>query len=208
MKNFQELRDYLKTIPNLNEGGCLISAYSMYLYLRKTKQLPNDFKIYHIARPELQRFMLDKSFNSDTPEKYAVGCDHALIYTNGMVFDSEEERLLDIDIIASVNSIKIDPSGKERHILAHINVAGWNKKFDRSTYVPQIANELGIDLSNIKLKFTPEDYRIAQKIINDENDRITIAVAEYEEKYNKYGDMGIGSLTDKSLDRALAQLFS
>lgn len=209
MKNLQELRDYLKTIPNLNKGGCLISAYAMYLYLQKTNQLPDDIKIIHIATPEMQRYLLDKSYNSDTPEKYAVGCEHALIYTNGIVFDSEEERLLDIDIIATVDSIKIDPRGKEKHILAQINVDGWNKKFDRVTYVPQISKDLGIDLSDIKLEFTAEDNVAAEKIINDENDRISKAVTEFNNKYRKGDDsIGVGSLTTKRIQHALDQLLS
>lgn len=90
MKNLKELREYLNSIPNINEGGCLISAYSMYLYLKKTNQLPSNFKILQIAEPILQRFLLIRQLQSTDPTKFTGGLQHAMCLVDGVIFDSKE----------------------------------------------------------------------------------------------------------------------
>lgn len=186
MKNLKELREYLNSIPNINKGGCLISAYSMYLYLKKTNQLPDGFKIIQIAQDDTQRFFLLRNLQSSDPTKYTAGCDHAMCQVDGIIFDSDESRPIDIDIVAMASSVAVNPETQSAHIIAQINTDRWNNSFNREKHIPEIQRELGIDLSMLKLKFSKEDKREANKIIEDEQERVYNAVSDYREMTGKH----------------------
>lgn len=199
MKNLKELREYLNSIPNINRGGCLISAYSMFLYLKKTNQLPEGFKILQISDNVVQRFLLMRQLESKDPTKYTGGCQHAMCRVGGIIFDSGESRPIDIDPIAFASSVPVDPETQSEYIIAQINTDGWNDEFNREKYVPAIAEELGIDLSNIRLDFDYASKKEAQKIVGDEEERLQNAAREYRKATGK---RIVGS-PENELERAL-----
>ena len=50
LTSFEELREFLDSVPNINRGGCGVSVYAMYCLLEKQKQLKPDTKIIYIHR--------------------------------------------------------------------------------------------------------------------------------------------------------------
>lgn len=206
MKNLKELREYLNSIPNINEGGCLISAYSMYLYLKKTNQLPSNFKILQIAEPILQRFLLIRQLQSTDPTKFTGGLQHAMCLVDGVIFDSKEARPLDIDLLAKTCSIPVDPETQSEYIIAQINTAGWNTSFNREKFVPEIEKELGIDLSFVKLFFTHLDKVRAQNIIESEDNRITSEVINYRKALSHLSATSFKNIDDEKTENALVNI--
>jgi hypothetical protein len=183
MKTLTELRQYLNTIPNINEGGCLISAYSVYLYLKQNNTLSPDFKIIEISPDTLTKYMNTMQYLSSDPESNVFSCGHAVILYNGYIYDSEIDVKMDEFVDAAVFGIWIDPKDHEQWLINQMNNASWNESFDRMQYIPEIEKELGIDLSMVKLYFTEEEQKEAEYRFKATHQRLVDAKKEYERNH-------------------------
>lgn len=172
MKTLTELREFLNNIPHINEGGCLIAAYSIYQYLKQNESLPKDFKIIEIDDVTIMRYMNMMQYLSEDPTSNVTTCGHAVVLYNGMVYDSEREIPLEDCVDVMVSGVWIDPINKEQWLINQMNAASWNYEFDRKKYIPLIAEEFEIDLSMLKLEFTEEEINASEQIVEDNHYRL------------------------------------
>lgn len=180
MKTLTELRQFLNEIPHINEGGCLIAAYSIYQYLKQNNGLSPDFKIIEISPDTLTKYMNTMQSLSEDPASNVTSCGHAVILYNGCIYDSAVDVKLENSVDVMVFGIWIDPKDHEEWLINQMNDASWNESFNRGKYIPEIEKELGIDLSKVKLNFTYEDQQEARKRVEATHKRLVDAKREFD----------------------------
>lgn len=135
---------YLKTIPTIDNGGCLIAAYAIYLVLKKRNALPSSFRIVSFARD----YLADKySINS----RFITGQSNTLAVTSHYGFT--------LDGVTYRDSKGVIPNDKYKYILVipfemteeycvqSLLLPDWNSIFNRDKYVPLIELKLGIEFN-------------------------------------------------------------
>lgn len=133
-KTFKKLRD----IPNINCGGCLISAYSVYT------KLINDPKIRIVQlSPHADDDNLENNRNFINGQaKYAYSGYHF-----GISFDFGKTVYDSNGLYTSYVDCYIIPRHKTYEFCKKALFQGnWNRAFDRQTYVPQIFKKLKINI--------------------------------------------------------------
>ena len=143
MKTFGQVRNYLDSIPDINFGGCGIAALAMYRWLKANGELTPETKFvyYHSSKYHLDR----NRAASNGDYKKAMSCNHVALYHEGRKWDSEGIVIRKEDLM-----LLIDDEETVIHSLNN-NISEWNWSFDRDM-VPDIAENLGIDLSDVKLR--------------------------------------------------------
>ena len=144
MKTFNDVRDYLSSIPKINYGGCGFAALAMYRWLQKYNKEENielvflysswcDEETYH----QNNKFIFNKSRTIDS-------CSHAAIKFNDSIIDCNNIRNY-ADIYDG--SYKYIHHISEHFIKKSLRCRSkWNPSFDRK-YVKQIEKDLNISLS-------------------------------------------------------------
>lgn len=169
-KLFKYLYTAIQTLSNIdtiNRGGCLVSAYSIYLYLKDNKVLPKDFSIVALSHYEEELDLyIDFIQNNVSPNIVS----HYVVYFEGKYYDSTGEY----DI--STYEYKYFISNKiEETCLYLLNECGtWNRSFDRSnnTYIEK---SLGINLEKVNNEqidfnsFASRDKSTNKEILNSYN---------------------------------------
>ena len=153
MKDLKEIRQYLDSIPDINRGGCLVAAFSIYLYLKKNGGLTKDFRIIEIDEDMVSRYQNALQYLKDDYHQHVESCGHAVIFMNGKVYDSTIDKDISDMPNALIYGVFIDPVNNEQKIIDQINNASWNESFDRKRWIPEIAEYFDIDLSMMKLSF-------------------------------------------------------
>lgn len=141
METLKEVREYLNDVEDINWGGCAIAMLAMYRWLKKNNQLKPDtcFIFLHDNTDRYERNKESLSNIGQTP----TACTHACLYHDGKYIDSKSN----IDIRNYRFMLKID---SEEFIVESINNrSAWNDTFERDKYVPDIAEDLEIDLSDL-----------------------------------------------------------
>lgn len=140
-KSLEEVMDYLSNIPDINAGGCGISALAMYRWLKKHNLLNNTKFVYlHFSMSEYEdnRLAMVNGTKLFAPP-------HCVLEHNGILIDSDGE----VDTYEfGEHHLTIDD---ERVIVDSINSDDWNPSFDREKWVPKIEKRLGINLSDVEL---------------------------------------------------------
>ena len=140
---FKRLQKILGKIPNINAGGCGVSAYAMYLYLKKHGCL-NDFQVIlldeYFTKDEHKQnlaFVEGKSSKSNGAAHIAVTFDggKTIQDAKGVVDDTFEYTLL-------------VPSHKTEAYFNALFTAKvrWNSAFNMHESIPVIEKKLGIKL--------------------------------------------------------------
>lgn len=137
-KTFEQVRNYLSTVPSINYGGCGISALSMILWLRQNENY--DAKIT-FCYCDLYSYNRNKSHIRNKDSELNVPSHVAIIY-KGKRYDSKGQlpkstgwhrfeyfHRVSFDVLIDV----ID------------EIDDWNDSFDRK-YVKQIEQKLGVSL--------------------------------------------------------------
>jgi hypothetical protein len=138
---FQAVQNFLNEIPNINRGGCGLSAYAMYLWLRKNSMLTEDIQIvflhYGYSKSD---FHTNQSFYLQGVGK-PVAPEHVVINRNGKYIDSNG-----VYTRANGYSFKLSVSLEkaEDFLVNSLNDDDWNSSFERPCVVPMIEKELGI----------------------------------------------------------------
>lgn len=142
----------IKDVKNKNCGGCLLFAYSFYLWLKAKNFNTDSFKIGQIGSD----YAINNNLNwIDGHFVYASSSYHFIFHYNGQWYDSEGAFCIE--------DIKNPPYSSLSFCILDLNeddliddfccealqFGYWNSKFDRQKYKPIIEDALGIDLSQI-----------------------------------------------------------
>ncbi len=146
-KTFEEVRQFLATIPAIHLGGCGISAYAMYKWLLKNEELSKVQKMkFMLCYDYLEKDVYENNLKNLYMKKIheISGCCHV-----GLYYDYEF-----IDCEKNINRKRYDyiqfiESDDDWFLLAAINNKNtWNPTFNRE-HIAQIEEALEIDLQEI-----------------------------------------------------------
>lgn len=149
---FADVQAFLNSFTFINCGGCGISALAMYRWLKKHNQLPESVRFCFLDNDEdlyqnNQRYFQNKDVELLVSSHVVLVLDGIAIDSNG-VFDAIRLRRYPYKTVA------------DEQFLIHMlnNVGNWNKAFDRKEIAPKIAETLGVDFSDIKMKVPFWDF--------------------------------------------------
>ncbi len=142
IKSLRQAQKFLKDIPNIHEGGCGISALSLYRWLKKNGD-KNDIKFVFLYRDDDEEEYLNNSGVLKNKKGEPVAPCHCCILHKKKFIDSEGE--VDIEDYEWVQQIKEEDFLKR----ALDNVGTWNSTFDRGE-IKKIEEGLGIGLEDIR----------------------------------------------------------
>jgi hypothetical protein len=137
-KEFKKALKYLNGIPDINRGGCGISALALYDIAKANGKKPKIVYLYS--------WMDDDSYQMN--ERYKKGksgeassCAHVLVKVGKKYYDSTGSiKAKEIETYS-----KVDEGIKRNHLIASIkNVNEWNPCFKRKKWLPKIKKELSI----------------------------------------------------------------
>jgi hypothetical protein len=122
---------YLNSIPNINSGGCGIAALAIIRWLKKNKKksakavyLDDDWYPALDRAPGHVSVRLGQDYLDATGHN---GFGHPRIWEYNREYN-------------------------ERHLVQAVNNIGtWNDSFERAYWTPIIADELGVDLSDVEI---------------------------------------------------------
>jgi hypothetical protein len=138
---FEKVQDFLNEIPNINSGGCGISAYAMYLWLCKRNMLTEDTQIVFLHhRYSENDFERNQEFYTQRRGK-PVAPEHVVLYRNGSYIDSSGVYKKANDFYFKL-AVSLEKA--EDFLVNSLNDNNWNSWFDRPSVVPMIEKELGI----------------------------------------------------------------
>lgn len=152
MREDTEVLKYLRSINNIHNGGCLVSAYAYYLWLKNNNLLTQNFQI-----AVLENFD-DEGFGN----KHWISANHAFIngkrknatasHHFGWTFDNGK-KVLDASLENQHYDYQllVPHEATEKFCLSALNYGSWNWAFERKFWIPEISAKLGINLSNIFL---------------------------------------------------------
>ena len=135
---------YLGRIPNINHGGCLVSAFSFYLnekkenrheHLRIVSINSNDNRYEQNNR----KYIEGKRRRADSSGHFGWTYDGVKVFdTDGLV-----RRKCKTEV-----RIVIPPEITEKFCRSALNHGGWNPLFNRK-HIPKIEKHLGIELKKV-----------------------------------------------------------
>jgi hypothetical protein len=144
-KNLESILEILNAVPDINRGGCGISALTIYRWCKKNGVSVSDHPFVVLCEDEWE-----VSHNNAACENGKVNeitIPHVVIEIGGELHDSEG---IDGGLILS-NPYRQDYQLNEAELLSIINMDAWNSMFNRERWKDYIAEELDIDLSDIEL---------------------------------------------------------
>lgn len=142
MKTLEQVLEFLDNIPNINSGGCGISALAVYKWLKKNDALSEDFAIVYLHRWDTYDRDTNRSFLKGENDN-ATACSHAIFRYNGVYYDSEGKNE---SSVRDDNSVIIPAEHVERFMKASLKDGNWNTSFNRAKGVKVIESNLGIEL--------------------------------------------------------------
>lgn len=131
---------YLSSIENINSGGCLIAAYSVFL-----NELRNGNKNVRIHAIDIQYALNENLEFINNERKYPVSNRHYVwtYYQKGRFWDSR--GVYDISS-KFYDSLEIPLEVTHKFVELALKYGCWNKAFDRSYEVPKIETYFGIKI--------------------------------------------------------------
>lgn len=159
-QTFSEVRHFLSGIPHINEGGCALAAYAIYLWLKKRGEL-DDFQIKYVyggffGPEESYLNNYERLINHD-PSAPMQGCGHALFRYHGKYWDVDEE----MDPDDYYRELDIPTDQVEELIPESLTAEkAWNPCFDRKHYSNIIEETLDIkfNVPNLNDLLCGEEY--------------------------------------------------
>lgn len=138
---FQAVQEWLNEIDCINAGGCGISAYAMFLWLKKNNMLTDDVKVVFLHHYySASDFATNQDFYL-----YGVGSpvapEHVVLMRKGVMVDSSgvftKADQYDYNLAVSIEKA-------EDFLVNSLNDNNWNSWFDRPHQVSRIERKLGI----------------------------------------------------------------
>lgn len=133
----------LEVIKNINRGGCLFSAYGVYLRLEKDGFDMSNVNIVQLSISSLEDIEYNKSFLAGNTQNAGSSSHFALSVDGGKTF---------LDAMDMVNAYTYDyhlliPSSQVEVFSENcLRNGSWNATFERNVSVPKINEILGISL--------------------------------------------------------------
>ncbi len=141
-KTLKQVQKFLDNIPDIDRGGCGISALAMYRWLKNNGDKSNIKFVFLYEYGDEKEYLTNKRVLKDK-EGEPVACSHCCILHGKKFIDSE--GVVDIEEYEWVQIIKEEDFLKR----SLANIGEWNPRFDRHN-ICKIEEELGIDLGDIK----------------------------------------------------------
>ena len=141
INSLKEAQEELNKIPNINRGGCAISALALYRWIMKNENI--KYRRLHFVFSFSTEEELKENKKRKKSNEIGESCSHVALYYKGRYRDSEGEhpylkryqlRCDEDFVIKAINNEK----------------AGWAKGFDRK-HIRTISKKLKIDLSDLKI---------------------------------------------------------
>lgn len=135
MRTLQETREFLSSIPYINNGGCGIAALAMFLSSREENtQVIYMYKNYSESSYKNNKKVLE------TGEGNAESAEHvAIIFEDGRIIDCNKETLIEnYDYSHTTTDINF--------ILNSIRNGFWNLQFNRKKYLPSIEKFIDFEI--------------------------------------------------------------
>lgn len=140
LKTFDEVRNYLDSVEEINAGGCGVAALAMYRWLKKMNLLKGDeYFVFCFSSKHAQNYKNNKRF-LDLDSLVADSASHIYLNYGGWCYDSYDK----IKYVCYTTYLEVT----EEHLLNSLNFGGWNSTFDRK-YVKEIMDVLDIDLTDV-----------------------------------------------------------
>lgn len=138
-KSFNDLRNYLDEVPEINCGGCGYSAFFIYEFFKQEGKSPEIVFFYGYGNPNYDR-------NNDALKGKGKpsACGHVMVKIGEKVYDSEGEHNFEDAENDWDNLYHIVPEDFLLKALANKN--RWNSMFDRDQEVPEMEKKIGINL--------------------------------------------------------------
>jgi hypothetical protein len=143
ISSLDEIRTFLNEIPNINRGGCGVSAYAMYCYLEKTNQLLPDTRIIYVWDIDYLSDSYEKNTNFiENQNGDCDSCAHVVLFHNGFYMDSKNKKIEihEIEIFHWFDGIElliIPQPLTHTFMKKSIEEGKWNPSFDRN-YIKDI----------------------------------------------------------------------
>ena len=134
ISSLDELRNFLDNIPNINRGGCGISAYTMYCYLEKNNLLKEDTQIIYLHDWCENSVKYNLEFikgNNNNP----TSATHVILYHDGYYVDSEHKHSCLNSFKYSSNYFKVPQNITHIFMKLSLNESSWNPKFNRKNII-------------------------------------------------------------------------
>jgi len=141
---FEAVQEFLGNITWINAGGCGVAALAMYRWLKKNNKLSKDTAFVYLDNDKWMHENNKKALETNDVEP--TSCSHVALQHAKRYVDAEGE----VNIRFRFQyKLRIE---SEAFVLASVNnINVWNPRFNRIQLVPFIAEQLGIDLSDIQL---------------------------------------------------------
>jgi len=147
IKNFNDVREFLSDIPNINAGGCGVSTLAMFLWLKKNKGVQKGLRVVYLyeddSHDRAQKYQNSRFLKGVHPQ--ARSCSHCVLtYDGETFFDCAKEVHID-----HFKNKQIIPYKKTESFLRQslLNQDDWNVMFSRKVYKPMIERVLNINLN-------------------------------------------------------------
>jgi hypothetical protein len=149
MKNLKQVLEYLNTVPNINAGGCGVSALAVLRWARANDEELLDDAIltglynFSGAYNANCKVIRDEKGVAQVPSHFAWCFNHDYYDSNGV---------MKISRFPYVQHIPLKHA--EEFLLNALNSAnnGWNNDFSRNLHIEDIEANLGINLSDVELR--------------------------------------------------------
>ena len=143
---FEEMREFLNSIPSINSGGCGVAALAMYRWIEKNMLEYKVDVIFHMFHREKNQYKNNKKLiKTNQYCNDLVAPSHIGIQIKNVTPVLDSEKTLDKHSYVFV----IKTNSEDVLINALNNVDTWNPMFNRKKRVPLIEKRLGIDLSDV-----------------------------------------------------------
>lgn len=138
---FEQLRNDLAIVKNINCGGCGIAALVMYRWLKTNQQI--EAEIIYGFDPMSFGYESNLRYQQTNQPECAESAMHVFLSLGGNDFDCEQDVPVD-DVFDRTLTVT------EQHLVDSINNGSWLDWFKRTDIIP-VAKKYNIDISDIRI---------------------------------------------------------
>lgn len=147
MNSLKEVQKFLNKIPNINHGGCGLSALAMHKWLKEYKEIDSKFIFLYgndiVGRiiSKINYFCVQEGNFKDSDGPY-----HVMLKVKDKIIDSAGED--------NINSYELvqDLDINEETMIKFLNNFKVSSQFDWKKWIPIIEFELDIQLNDLRLQ--------------------------------------------------------